>query len=237
MWKSSSASWPSPDGALPPTGAVTRGRGGRLARHVAGMRTTTPRSPVAGRRAGAEWLHWASTAAGERSRPRRPWPSATGSSPPLAAPEAAATADDPCSPRPRTRAEPAQRQMLRLGVRREPRGVGRQKRKGRLRIVAVFGQIEVDAADQVPRRVAALQELLHAAFGLRQFDAEGGVQSLPEAAEDLPSDLRATHPVPKALNPPPEDWSAPFARLAAECRLELSAGEAFGVLEEFYSAL
>jgi Domain of unknown function (DUF1814). len=50
-------------------------------------------------------------------------------------------------------------------------------------------------------------------------------------------DLRATHPVPKALDPPPEDWSAPFDRLAAECRLELSAGEAFGLLAEFYSSL
>lgn len=50
-------------------------------------------------------------------------------------------------------------------------------------------------------------------------------------------DLRATHSVPKALHPPLEDWSAPFARLAAECRLELSASEAFRVLVEFYSAL
>ena len=50
-------------------------------------------------------------------------------------------------------------------------------------------------------------------------------------------DRRVTHPVPKALDPPPEDWIAPFERLAAECRLELSAGEAFGVLEEFYSSL
>jgi hypothetical protein len=50
-------------------------------------------------------------------------------------------------------------------------------------------------------------------------------------------DLRATHPVPKVPDPPPEDLSAPFERLAAKCRLELSADEAFGVLEEFYSAL
>ena len=50
-------------------------------------------------------------------------------------------------------------------------------------------------------------------------------------------DLRATHSVPKALDPPPADWSAPFARLAAECRLELSANEAFRVLTEYYSAL
>ena len=42
MRKSSSASLPSPDGALPPTVAVTCGRDGRLALQVAGMRTTTP---------------------------------------------------------------------------------------------------------------------------------------------------------------------------------------------------
>jgi Nucleotidyl transferase AbiEii toxin, Type IV TA system len=50
-------------------------------------------------------------------------------------------------------------------------------------------------------------------------------------------DLRATHAAPKALDSPPEDWDAPFARLAAECRLELSVSDAFRVLSEFYSAL
>ena len=50
-------------------------------------------------------------------------------------------------------------------------------------------------------------------------------------------DLRATHSVPKALDPPPADWDEPFARLAAECRLELSASDAFRVLSEFYMAL
>ena len=38
----SSALCPNPDGAFPPTAPVTRGRGGRLPRHAAGMRTTTP---------------------------------------------------------------------------------------------------------------------------------------------------------------------------------------------------
>ena len=42
MRKSSSASCPMPAGALPPSLAVTCGRGGRLARHNAGIRTTTP---------------------------------------------------------------------------------------------------------------------------------------------------------------------------------------------------
>jgi len=50
-------------------------------------------------------------------------------------------------------------------------------------------------------------------------------------------DLRATHSVPEALDPPPAEWDAPFARLAAECRLELSASGAFRVLSEFYMAL
>ena len=50
-------------------------------------------------------------------------------------------------------------------------------------------------------------------------------------------DLRATHSVPKALDPPPEEWNAPFARMAAECRLELSASEAFRILVEFYTDL
>ena len=42
MRKSSSASWPTPDSNLPPTLAVTCGRGGRLDCQVAGIRTTTP---------------------------------------------------------------------------------------------------------------------------------------------------------------------------------------------------
>jgi Nucleotidyl transferase AbiEii toxin, Type IV TA system len=42
-------------------------------------------------------------------------------------------------------------------------------------------------------------------------------------------DLRATHSVPNALDPPSKEWDAPFARLAAECRLELSADDAFRV--------
>jgi hypothetical protein len=40
-------------------------------------------------------------------------------------------------------------------------------------------------------------------------------------------DLRATHSVPKALDPAPEEWIAPFSRPAAECRLELSASVTF----------
>ena len=42
MRKSSSASVPNPEGALPPTVAITCGRGGRPALQAAGIRTTTP---------------------------------------------------------------------------------------------------------------------------------------------------------------------------------------------------
>jgi hypothetical protein len=48
---------------------------------------------------------------------------------------------------------------------------------------------------------------------------------------------RATHSVPDALTPPPEEWAAPFARLAAECSLQLSVSEAFGIVMEFCAAL
>jgi hypothetical protein len=48
---------------------------------------------------------------------------------------------------------------------------------------------------------------------------------------------RATHSLPEALTPPPDEWSAPFARLAAECSLELSVSEAFGIVMEFCAAL
>ena len=48
---------------------------------------------------------------------------------------------------------------------------------------------------------------------------------------------RATHSVPVALTPPPEEWAAPFARLAAECSLELSVAEAFGIVMEFCAGL
>lgn len=48
---------------------------------------------------------------------------------------------------------------------------------------------------------------------------------------------RATHSIPEALTLPPEEWSAPFARLAAECSLELSVSEAFGIVMEFCAAL
>ena len=87
-----------------------------------------------------------------------------------------------------------------LALAAKPRGVGCQKGEGRIQVFAVFGQIEVHAADQVPRGVPALQEVLYPAFRLRQFDAERGVQFLPEGAQDL-----------RASDTPRQSWEAPRA--------------------------
>lgn len=48
---------------------------------------------------------------------------------------------------------------------------------------------------------------------------------------------RGTHSIPKTLTPPPEEWNSPFATLAAECSLELSVSEAFGIVTEFCARL
>ena len=88
----------------------------------------------------------------------------------------------------------AQRKMLGFGVRREPRGVGCEKSEGRLLVFAVFGKIEVHAADQVPRGIAALQEFLDRAFRLGQLDGESRVHFLPESLKDLCRQIfRARH--------------------------------------------
>jgi hypothetical protein len=48
---------------------------------------------------------------------------------------------------------------------------------------------------------------------------------------------RATHQVPEKLPEPPEEWRSPFAAMAAECSLELSAEEAFRIVMEFCARL
>jgi hypothetical protein len=48
---------------------------------------------------------------------------------------------------------------------------------------------------------------------------------------------RASHAVPEELFAPPKAWASQFARLAAECRLEISAADAFGILDLFFRRL
>ena len=104
IWKSSSASMPRPDGGLPPTVAVTCGRGGRFARQRVGTRTMTPAALEArAHRSAAETPRRASTAAGDRSRPPRPSPSATGTLRRRAGPAGATRAAATCWRRRRIR--------------------------------------------------------------------------------------------------------------------------------------
>ena len=87
-----------------------------------------------------------------------------------------------------------QRQMLRLGAVRQPRGVGGEKSERGAGVLAVLGDVEVHAAHQVPCRIAALQELLHAAFGFGQLGVESCVQFPPQIAEHRASEVfRAGH--------------------------------------------
>jgi len=50
-------------------------------------------------------------------------------------------------------------------------------------------------------------------------------------------DRRGTHAIPIALEPPPPDWSAPFERMADECKLDHSVTKAFVELRRFYATL
>ena len=53
----------------------------------------------------------------------------------------------------------AERQVLRPGLRRQVGRVGRQKRERRVIIPAVLGEVEVDAADEMPCRALTLEKL------------------------------------------------------------------------------
>ncbi len=58
------------------------------------------------------------------------------------------------------------------------------------------------------------------------------------AALGLTFAQRATHPLPRALPPPPEAWTTPFAALAGEVALaERTVDEAFARVSRFYATL
>ena len=95
-----------------------------------------------------------------------------------------------------------------------------RKAKGASRIFAVLGQIEVHAADQVPRGVPALQEFLDPAFRLGQFDAECGVQFLPEGAE---GPLAVRYSAPVMGGAAKASWSSSAAGGAGTCAFRCDA--------------
>src|SRR6266849_10423488 len=74
--------------------------------------------------------------------------------------------------------------MLRLGLLGQLCRVGRKKRERRIVVSAVLGEVEMDAADEMPRRVLALQKLLdrHLRFGKFRSKRLGDLG--PERFED-----------------------------------------------------
>jgi hypothetical protein len=88
----------------------------------------------------------------------------------------------------------AERQVLRLGRAGEPRGVGGEEREGRLLVAAVLGEVEVDAADQVPGRALRVEEVLErlarGGVGRAQRVAELGPQRGERVGGDV---LAASH--------------------------------------------
>ena len=187
MRKSSNAVQPErPTARASPTVPVTCGRGGRLARQLAGMRTTTPARSSSGA--------LASSRDASRGRPaqrmedlarvdHRPQPGAglggalhrqQQRQQLVAVGRAGVFAQ-----------RLAERQMLRLGLRREPRGVGRHEGERRPVVAAVLGEIEMHAADQVPGRVQALQEALEVGLRGGQRRAPAPLRSRPQRAQHV----------------------------------------------------
>ncbi len=62
-----------------------------------------------------------------------------------------------------------------------------------------------------------------------------GIMDTKRVAEALRKTFarRGTHSVPDDLAPPPDDWSAPFAAMAAECSLGVDAAAAFQVVSAY----
>ena len=82
-----------------------------------------------------------------------------------------------------------ERQVLGLGVSRKARRVRCHERERSALVVAVLGQVEVDATDDVPDRVAAPQEFLQRSLGFGELDPEGLPDLAPQRLENRWSDV------------------------------------------------
>jgi hypothetical protein len=77
----------------------------------------------------------------------------------------------------------AERHMLRLGRSRQAGGVGREKRKGSLLVLAILREIEMHASDQVPGRIARFEKSLDGKRGVGELHVEGLVGDAPQVGE------------------------------------------------------
>ena len=169
MLKSSSASLPSSEGGRAPTLALTSGRAGRPACQVPGARTTMPAASSlrhVGEEAGRR--RPASSAADDRSRRRPP---SSRSQPHCSAARCTGISSESSRawllPSGELGQRLRQRQMLRLAMRRQARGVGGEKGERRFRVLAIFRQIEMHPADQIPGRMTRLEKILQRVASMR----------------------------------------------------------------------
>ena len=87
-----------------------------------------------------------------------------------------------------------QGQVLGLALLRQPGRVGGDKCERSCLVLAVLGQVEVHAADEVPGRIVAPQELLNVAPRFEQFGGECRVEVLPQRRKCHPREVfRARH--------------------------------------------
>ena len=90
----------------------------------------------------------------------------------------------------------AERHVLGFRMRRQPVRVRCKKGEWRLGIIPILGEIEVNAADEVPRRILTLEEFFERDLRLEQFSSKSLVDFIPEIARtpDLQRKLLVTNP-------------------------------------------
>ena len=81
----------------------------------------------------------------------------------------------------------AERDVLRRRARAEPRRVRREERERRRVVAAILGEVEADAADEVPRRVTRAQERRD--VGVADRGHERGVERTPDLGDDHIGDV------------------------------------------------
>jgi hypothetical protein len=177
--------------------AVTRGRGGRPPRQAAGTRTTTPaRSSAATseRRDVAEEPERLGGRPAQRvkelarvhhlAQPRAPLGGALDREEEREQPFAVARAGVLAQ-------RLAERQVLRRAVGREAGRVGGEEGERRVRVARGLGEVEVHAADDVPRRMELLEQPFHREAARREPLGERRVDRAPKRRERVGRDVLA----------------------------------------------
>ena len=186
IWKSSSPSSPTADGARLPTVAVTCGRAGRLARQDAGMRTTTPALSKLG-----DAVEKARRLRGSPAQRMEDIPGIDHRLQPGAMFRGALHRQEQGQQLVPVRRSGvfaqrlAEGDVLRLRLGGKAGGVGRHEGEGLVGIAAVFRQVEMHPADQVPGRIQGGQEGLQSGPCGGKGRGEGSRHLIPQRQQDI----------------------------------------------------